>query len=182
MTIYIALLRGINVGGHHKIKMAELKSLLESMGLQKVKTYIQSGNVLFESEETAESLTLRLEEAIKEKFGFPVPVVLRSSEEYEKVITDCPYRMDGLQEGESIQIAFLAGLPSQEGIERVSAYRSEMEDFQIIGKDVYLFFRQSIRDSKIAQHLSKIGAPATIRNWNTVMKLDSMAKELKEHP
>lgn len=180
MAIYIALLRGINVGGHHKIKMAELKSLLEAMGLQKVKTYIQSGNVLFESEETPESLTLRLEEEIKEKFGFLVPVVLRTSDEYEKVITDCPYRMDSLQEGESVQVAFLAGLPAQEGIERISAYRSEKEDFQIIGKEVYLLFRQSIRDSKIAQHLTKIGVPATIRNWNTVMKLDSLAKELKD--
>jgi uncharacterized protein (DUF1697 family) len=176
MSIYIALLRGINVGGHNKIKMAELKSLLEEMGLAKVNTYIQSGNVLFESGDDSALLRRSLEERIEERFGFKVPVVLRTSEEWESVISDCPYSPDGLQEGESINVAFLGDEPSQEGTERLSSYQNEMDHFQIIGKNVYLFFRHSIRDSKLAANLPKLGVPATVRNWNTVLKLGDLAK------
>lgn len=175
MTIYIALLRGINVGGHNKIKMAELKELLESLGLQKVKTYIQSGNVLFESD--YEILSESLEKEIENKFRFPVPVILRTAEQFRQVVNSCPFPVDGLAENESVQVAFLADMPDQTGIDRLSAYRNEKDDFKIVDKDVYLIFKHSIRDSKLAANLSKLGVSATVRNWNTVMKLDSMAKE-----
>ncbi|MFJ7727295.1 DUF1697 domain-containing protein [Neobacillus sp. NPDC097160] len=180
MTIYIALLRGINVGGHHKIKMVDLKSLLETMGLQKVKTYIQSGNVLFESEEEEKQLSHRLEAEISKTFGFPVPVVLRTSEEFKRIIRDCPFSTDTLNEGESVQIAFLADKPSEDGINHLGSYKTDMEEYSIEGKNVYLFFRQSIRDSKLAAQLPKLGVPATVRNWKTVIKLGTMAKELEQ--
>ena len=180
MTIHIALLRGINVGGHHKIKMADLKSLLETMGLQKVKTYIQSGNVLFESDEEAKQLSQRMEEEIGKTFGFPVPVVLRTSEEFEQIIRDCPFSTGSLKEGESVQIAFLADTPSEEGINQLSSYKSQMEEFMIKGKEMYLFFRQSILDSKLATQLPKLGVPATVRNWKTVMKLAAMARDMPQ--
>jgi uncharacterized protein (DUF1697 family) len=178
LTIYIALLRGINVGGHNIIKMAELRQLLESMGLHKVKTYIQSGNVLFESEEGATQLTERIEEEIRTTFGFPVPVILRTAEELKRIIQDCPYSPDSLNEGESVQLAFLADEPSQEKIAFLESFKSELDECRIVGKEVYLFFRQSIRDSKLATQLPKLGVPATVRNWKTVLKLAAMAKEL----
>ncbi|MDQ1147924.1 uncharacterized protein (DUF1697 family) [Bacillus sp. SORGH_AS 510] len=178
MTIYIALLRGINVGGHNIIKMADLRQLLEKIGLQKVKTYIQSGNVLFEAEQDTTILTQQLEEEIKNTFGFPVPVILRTAEELEKIIKDCPYSVDSLNEGESVQLAFLADEPSQEKIDYLQGFKSELDECQIVGKEVYLFFRQSIRDSKLATQLPKLGVPATVRNWKTVLKIAAMAKEL----
>jgi uncharacterized protein (DUF1697 family) len=178
LTIYIALLRGINVGGHNIIKMAELRQLLESMGLGKVKTYIQSGNVLFESEEGATSLIQRIEEEIRTTFGFPVPVILRTAEALNQIIQDCPYSPDSLNEGESIHLAFLADEPSQEKIDYLQGFNSELDECQIVGKNVYLFFRQSIRDSKLATQLPKLGVPATVRNWKTVLKLAALAKEL----
>ncbi|MDR6120512.1 uncharacterized protein (DUF1697 family) [Bacillus sp. SLBN-46] len=178
MTIYIALLRGINVGGHNIIKMAELRQLLESMGLGKVKTYIQSGNVLFESEEGATQLTQRIEEEIRTTFGFPVPVILRTAEELDQMIKDCPYSLDSLNEGESVQLAFLADEPPKEKIDYLQGFKSELDECQIVGKDVYLLFRQSIRDSKLATQLPKLGVPATVRNWKTVLKLEALAKEL----
>src|SRR3954471_17899006 len=98
MTIYIALLRGINVGKNNRIKMADLKNLLETMGLQKVKTYIQSGNVMFETNDEGSQLSQRLEDEISKTFGFPVPVILRTAEEYEQIIRDCPYSFDSLKE------------------------------------------------------------------------------------
>lgn len=178
MTIYIALLRGINVGGHNIIKMADLRQLLEKIGLQKVKTYIQSGNVLFEAEQDTTLLTQQLEEEIKNTFGFPVPVILRTAEELEQIIKDCPYSVDSLNEGESVQLAFLADEPSQEKIDYLQGFKSELDECQIVGKEVYLFFRQSIRDSKLATQLPKLGVPATVRNWKTVLKIAAMAKEL----
>ncbi|MEH7501626.1 DUF1697 domain-containing protein [Neobacillus drentensis] len=178
MTIYIALLRGINVGKNNRIKMADLKSLLETMGLEKVKTYIQSGNVLFESKDDATQLSQRLENEISKTFGFPVPVILRTAEEYEQIIRDCPFSFDSLMEGESIQLAFLANEPSQEKIEYLRSYESGPDECFIKGKEVYLFLRQSILDSKLAAQLPKLGVQATVRNWKTVIKLETMVKEM----
>ncbi|MBV7506227.1 DUF1697 domain-containing protein [Bacillus sp. sid0103] len=179
MTIYIALLRGINVGKNNRIKMADLKDLLETMGLEKVKTYIQSGNVLFESKDEAPQLSKRLEAEISKTFGFPVPVILRTAGEYEQIIRDCPYSFDALQEGESIQVAFLAEEPSQAKIDYLRSYESEPDECFIKEQDVYLLLRQSILDSKLAAQLPKLAVPATVRNWKTVIKLSTMVEALK---
>ncbi|WP_144555284.1 DUF1697 domain-containing protein [Bacillus sp. X1(2014)] len=177
MTIYIALLRGINVGKNNRIKMADLKILLETLGLEKVKTYIQSGNVLFESSNDASQLSRQLEEEISKTFGFPVPVILRTAEEYEQIIRDCPYSMESLKEGESIQLAFLADEPSQEKIDHLRSFKSEPDECFINGKEVYLYLRQSILDSKLAGQLPKLEVPATVRNWKTVIKLSTMIEK-----
>lgn len=106
MKTYIALLRGINVGGNKMIKMAELKRILEEMGLGRVQTYIQSGNVLFESEEEEGPLQTNIEEEIKKVFGFPVAVLLRTYAELKSLIAHCPFSLDSLAEGESIQFLY----------------------------------------------------------------------------
>jgi uncharacterized protein (DUF1697 family) len=107
VTIYIALLRGINVGGHKLIKMADLRQQLEMRGLEKVQTYIQSGNVLFESEEGAEQLSQQIEEQIRNAFHFSVPVILRTSTELYRIIENCPFSVDKLLEGESIHLSVM---------------------------------------------------------------------------
>lgn len=178
MTVYAALLRGINVGGHNKIKMADLRKAFEELGLLKVKTYIQSGNVLFESEEDNRHIREKLEDKIKNEFGFEVPVALRTLKELEELIKNCPFPSDALLEEESIHIAFLTELPSDVGIQKLQEVYSGEDQYKIVGKDVYLFFRQSIRNSKLAAQLPKLGVPATVRNWNTVNKLVSMAESL----
>jgi uncharacterized protein (DUF1697 family) len=179
METNIALLRGINVGGHNKIKMDELKRLFESLGLQKVKTYIQSGNVLFESNDKAKALCQRIEREIATGFGYSINVMLRTAGEMDQIIKDCPYRPEHLLEGESIHVCFLSHYPSQEAIDRVMAFTNENEDCHIKGREVYLFFRESIRHSKLAKQLQKLEVPGTMRNWNTVNKLAGMAKKLE---
>jgi uncharacterized protein (DUF1697 family) len=176
METYIALLRGINVGGHNKIKMDELKRLFESMDLQKVKTYIQSGNVLFESCEKAKPLYQRIEREIAKGFGYSVNVMLRTAGEMDQIIKDCPYSAELLLEGQSIHVCFLRQFPSQKDIDRVMAFTSENEDCHIKGREIYLFFRESILHSKLAKQLQKLEVPGTVRNWNTVKKLHGMAK------
>lgn len=179
MTIYISLLRGINVGGHNKIKMVDLRLLYETMGLEKVQSYIQSGNVLFESDEDAKPLSRRIEQGIKDTFELTVPVIIRTSTELTRIIGNCPYRVDELSVGESIQLSLLAELPSQEGLNHLHKYQSDVDEYQIAGKEIYLHFRQSIRNSKLAVQLQKLGVPSTVRNWKTINKLATMAKAME---
>jgi uncharacterized protein (DUF1697 family) len=178
MTIYIALFRGINVGGHNIIKMAELKRLFETMGLGNVQTYIQSGNVLFESKKADTALRNQIEHEVEKVFGFAVTVILRSALELEEIIKKCPFSVENLAEGESVHVAFLAKTPSQEGIDLLNSFESKIDEYQLTEKEVYLYFHQSIRNSKLAIQLQKLGVPATVRNWKTTTKLDAMAKEM----
>jgi len=179
ITIYIALLRGINVGGHKLIRMQELKSLLTNMGLDKVKTYIQSGNVIFQSERNAEQLEEQMEQEIRRAFGFSVIIILRTASEWEQIISSCPYPVNSLSEGESVHISLLAKEPSKECINHLLNYKSEMEQCYIKGKEIYLYLRQSIRDSKLSVQLQKVGVPGTSRNWKTIKKLGTMVNEMQ---
>lgn len=186
MNIYIALLRGINVGGNNIIKMAELKQVFEAMGLCDVKTYIQSGNVLFKSNEVEEVLQKRIEHEIQGSFGFPVPVILRSALELEHIIDNCPFTQEeifeaeSLSEVESLYVALLEHSPSQEKIQLLNTYKSESEKYIIEGRDMFLLFHNSIRNSKIATNLQKLDVPVTTRNWKTINKLNTLAKAMKE--
>ncbi|WP_283747104.1 DUF1697 domain-containing protein [Bacillus cereus] len=176
MIIYIALLRGINVGGHKVIKMADLKKVFESIGLKKVKTYIQSGNVVFESEEEISFLKERIECEIKNVFDFDVPVMLRTKDEFINIIKMCPYEAGLLLEGESIHVAFLANVLSEEDSNQLFTIKSEIEGCHIEGRVVYLFFKKSIRNSKLMNQFQKLHTPATVRNWRTVNKLKAIVE------
>jgi uncharacterized protein (DUF1697 family) len=178
ITSYLALLRGINVGGHKKIKMEELRKLFEKIGLHHVKTYIQSGNVLFQSEKNSVELVQIIENEIETVFGFTVTIVLRTKEELEKILHDCPYDAESLKEGESLHFAFLNELPSPEKIMQLENFDYGVDEYQLRGKTIYLYLRQSIRDSKLAVQLSKLGVPATVRNWNTTNKLANLTRSL----
>ncbi|KAB2441247.1 DUF1697 domain-containing protein [Bacillus luti] len=179
MTIYIALLRGINVGGHKGIKMADLKKVFESIGLKQVKTYIQSGNIVFESEEDIDFLKGRIQSEIKNVFDFDVPVMLRTYDEFINIIKKCPYEAHSLLEGESIHVAFLANELSEKEQDQLLMQKNETEDCHIHEKVVYLFFKNSIRNSKLMNQLQKLHTPATVRNWRTVNKLKAIVESMQ---
>jgi uncharacterized protein (DUF1697 family) len=183
MTIYIALLRGINVGGKNQIKMADLKRILESIGLIRVETYIQSGNVIFESNDNEVTLRKKIEDKVEAKFGFSAVVVLRTAAELERLIRDCPFSEAEVAEaesanleGESRYVALLTEAPVQEKIEYLNPFQSESDQYRIKNRDIYLLFRHSIRNSKLANSLQKLDAPATVRNWKTINKLQALVK------
>ncbi|WP_040948798.1 DUF1697 domain-containing protein [Gorillibacterium massiliense] len=176
MSNYIALLRGINVGGNTRMKMAELKLMMEQLGLSQVQTYIQSGNVVFQSEEEEEPLRTKLEQGIAATFGMSVSVVLRTAAEWERMMLDCPYLSAEDSSADNVQVALLPVEPPQKGIDKLKAVKAEHDDFRVNGRDIYLFLPQGVRDSKLAAALSKLGVPATARNWNTVRKLADMIK------
>lgn len=188
MMTYIALLRGINVGGKRIVKMAELKNVLLALGLKDVKTYIQSGNVLFRLDEKVDVLAVQgeIEKEIKRVWGFDVPVVMRSVGELEQLIKRCPFSDDEVKQAErqsgkeSLYVTFMASVPGNERIDLLKAYESEHESYFVIGREVYLLFRDSIRNSKLASNLQKVDAASTVRNWKTVNKLYELGMGMEE--
>lgn len=182
MPIYIALLRGINVGGKNKIQMSELKKETEALGYARVRTYINSGNLLFEAtaeEESEEHLRARLEAMIREKFGITLTVVLRTAEEWERILLECPYREEDLPEAGSLQLSLLLESPTERQLEHLRRNQSTLDEFQVRGREIYFRLGQSMMDSKLMDNLSKLKDSVTTRNWNTVKKLAAMLEETK---
>ncbi|SFB06965.1 MULTISPECIES: DUF1697 domain-containing protein [unclassified Bacillus (in: firmicutes)] len=174
--IYVALLRGINVGGHNKIKMAELKDAIEAVGLNGVQTYIQSGNVIFEtSDRELVSLRVLLEQVILERFGMNVPVVLREAHAFTRLVRDCPFRVKDVK-NDLVHVAFLQSKASVEAMAKLEQFESDVDEYRLDGKDIYLLLREGVRNSKLLNQLSKIGIPVTVRNWKTVNKLVDMVE------
>ena len=185
METYIALLRGINVGGKNKIKMADLKAAMEALGLAGVQTYIQSGNVVFRSAEKEASLRSRIEQKLAADFAYPARVNLRTANEIESLIKSCPFtgeeilKTQSMTEAESFYVCFLSEVPSSDKIERIKPYINDADQCKIAGRDVYLLFSHSIRDSKLAAKLQLLDEAATTRNFNTVQKLYEMTKAIQ---
>ncbi|MDN4074019.1 DUF1697 domain-containing protein [Fictibacillus terranigra] len=178
MKTYIAWLRGINVGGHKKIKMETLRALLESLGLQNVKTYIQSGNVIFQSAEEETRLQKRIESKIIEEFGFEVTVMLRTQQELEDAIQEAPFKADELKDGETLHIVFLSEKPADAAVDVLVPYKNEDLDYEVMNRELYLLYRKSMRDIKFP--VQKLKIPGTMRNWNTVNKMATMGKAIDQ--
>lgn len=180
MTKYISILRGINVGGTRKIPMTGLKSALEKAGFQEVQTYIQSGNVIFDSEETeARILEEKIQEIIAATFGFAdVPVIVRNSKEWAESIVNNPFLKENDPDIEKLHLTFLKELPSAENMEKIKSLDFLPDRFQIIGKDVFVYCENGYGRSKITNDFfeKKLKVSATTRNWKTVMKLHEIAK------
>ncbi|SFE57482.1 Uncharacterized conserved protein, DUF1697 family [Paenibacillus catalpae] len=181
MSIYIALLRGINVGGKNKIKMADLREALTSIGLRDVQTYIQSGNILFKSEEDEAALRSRIEQQIETVFGLRIKVVMRTAEEMRAIAASCPFTEEQLAaaaasaQGESLYVSMMLEEPSAEQLENLRIFETEEEIFGSKGRDLYFLFYQTVRNSKLAVKAEKLGVHSTVRNWNTINKLVSLS-------
>ena len=176
---YIALLRGINVSGHKKIKMPDLKAIFETLGFTNVRTYIQSGNVVFESN-SAEDLGSKISAKIQEQFGFEVSVICRTAEEMEQVIKRNPYsEMVGF-EAEKLYVTFLQETPSAEKLEALKAFTFEPEMYTVSGKEIYVYCFNGYGNTKLENSFfeKKLKVAASTRNWRTVNKLVEMSQEL----
>jgi uncharacterized protein (DUF1697 family) len=180
MTIYVALLRGINVGGHKIIKMDKLSSIFDSLQFNNVRTYIQSGNVIFETnDQDPVMICEKIEAAIKAGTGFEIPVIIRSIEELEKVIKQNPFAETAISENESLYVTFLSQEPTAAALHKLESFRNESEDFRVLNRDVYILFRKSIRESLFTNNFleKKLGVSATTRNWETVNALVNMCRD-----
>lgn len=173
MIRYVAFLRGINVSGQKLIKMEALRQYFELPGIKNIVTYIQSGNVLFDSKETDESkLQANIEKQLIKQLGYSVPVVLRSLDEIKKVISNNPFRKEAEDGVRKLYVYFLSGAPGTELYEALDRYKSEKEEIRIIGRELY-FLAPGFGNTKLTNSVieKKLGVTATARNWATVNKV-----------
>ena len=176
MKIFIALFRGINVGGKNSLPMKELVSLLEDLGCRSVKTYIQSGNAVFESKEKdASRLSNKIRIEIKKRRGFEPYVLLLGLEEMEKAIAGNPFPET---EPKSLHIGFLASTPANPDLKALEGLKKKSERFFLRDKVFYLYAPEGVGRSKLAASSEKLlGVSMTDRNWRTVCKIRDMVKE-----
>lgn len=177
MMTLVSLLRGVNVGGHNLLKMSELAELYESLGFEKVRTYLQSGNVVFShaGKETA-TVTLKIEKALKQRLGLEVTVFTRNSDELRNVVSRNPFAEENLSK---LHVTFLRTRPVNLPMDKLNALRDRYEEFAIKSREVYLFLPNGIGRSKLSNNFLErmLGIKATTRNWNTVTALLDLATQ-----
>jgi len=178
MAKYISILRGINVGGNRKILMKDLKSLYEGLCFSKVETFIQSGNVIFELDEkwSAPELEVKIQQAIAETFGFDVPVIVRSAEEWTQIVSKSPFWKEMDVDIEKLHLTILKQIPSPELVMEIKGIKFQPDRFEILGSDVFVYCENGYGRTKITNDFfeKKMKIPASTRNWKTVMKLNEM--------
>jgi uncharacterized protein (DUF1697 family) len=177
MPVHVSMLRGINVSGHHIIKMERLRASFESLGFANVKTYIQSGNVVFQSAKSSPAaLSKKIEAMILSQFGFSIAVISRSADELESIISNSP--LSGLTgiDVEKLHVAFLSESPSAPAIKKLSELTLAPDLSRCAGKEVYLYFPNGFSKSSLWKHpLDRVlSVTATTRNWKTVNTLHQM--------
>jgi len=180
MNSFIALLRGINVGGNKKIKMLDLKALFQSLGFTDVVTYIQSGNVVFQSDQNSlTELQSNIEQSIKQTFGFDVPVQILTDKSLNEQVAQLPFKeLNVEQHGSQVMLCFLSNMPDTEKLEKLTPYQTADEQVHLIKKVIYLYYPNGSGRSKLTNHvIEKIfKLNATTRNLKTATKLVTLSQ------
>ena len=180
MKTYIALFRGINVGGKHALPMKELSAILEGLGAQSIKTYIQSGNVVFTSQEQDPlQLSKKIRAEIKQRRGFEPHVLLLELTDLERVIKQNPFP-EAQTNPKALHVSFLLSAPTNPNLKALEGLKKESERFELIDSVFYLHAPEGVGRSKLAANAEKLlGAPMTDRNWRTVCALWDIAQALR---
>lgn len=177
MAVFIAFLRGINVGGRQKLKMADLKSLCEGAGFSDVQTHLQSGNVVLRGSGSASSVAAKLERAISDATSMDVKVVVRTAAELRAAVDALPFLEHAANDPSHTLIGFLSGPLSDAGRKLLERERTD-EELVIGPREVYAYFPAGMARSKLASMMAspRIGAACTARNWNTVTALMELVR------
>jgi len=179
MPVVICMLRGVNVGGHNKIKMDALRELCISLKLRDPQTYLQSGNVVFQTNvEDLGLLARRIEQAIEQKFGFRPSVILRTAAELRDAIARNPFASRQNIEPSKLAVTFLAGEPTAAARGKLLAIPAAPEELRIDGRELFTYFPNGMARPKLSWPLVErtLAIPGTSRNWNTVTKLLELAE------
>jgi uncharacterized protein (DUF1697 family) len=182
MAVIISMLRGVNVGAHHRIKMDALRALYESLGLRDPQTYVQSGNVVFRTDKRdLAALAKRIEGAIEQGFGFRPAVILRTSSELRDVIARNPFAKRSGIEPSRLLVYFLASDPGAETRDKVLSLKAEPEELRMDGRELYIYYPSGMARPKLSWAVIEktLKVPGTGRNWNSVTKLLEMAERLE---
>jgi uncharacterized protein (DUF1697 family) len=172
----VAMLRGINLGPNRRIPMADLRQLLTDAGFENVKTYVQSGNIALSATVKPAQLEGELAGLIEERFGFAVPVVVRSRRQLQAVINHDPIP-GAADEPKLYQVTFLTAKPGAAAVARLREQARESERLEVAGREIYTFHPDGVAGSKLSVAIvsKDLGAGATSRNWTTVNRLLEMA-------
>jgi uncharacterized protein (DUF1697 family) len=177
--VYITLLRGINVSGHKTILMDDLKGIFEKMDFEEVKTYIQSGNIVFRTGGTFTDpeLQQRIQQAITGRYNFFVPVFIRSREEIVNIVENNPFLKEKDINPDWLHVTFLSDSPRQSDREAISKYDFSPDRFYLVRNEAYLYCPQGYGNTKISNLFfeNRLKVNATTRNWKTVIKLVDLA-------
>lgn len=177
MQTYIALLRGINVGGHKKVPMVQLRELLSNSGLLNVKTYIQSGNVIFQSiNDDSKELEKTIQNSILDHFGFKVPVLVRTRTELLTIFNNCPFSDEKKSES---YFVMLSDVPDEMLVNEASQKTYPDDDYVILNDCIYLFCAKGYGRAKFNLNYfeKKLNIHATARNYKTMVKLLALSEE-----
>jgi uncharacterized protein (DUF1697 family) len=176
-AVQVALLRGINVGGKNALPMRELVGLFEEAGCSNVRTYIQSGNVLFTASARAlEALAAGLEKKIFERYRLKVPLVLRSAKELVEIAREHPFGARDLGP-KALHVMFLADRPTAGAIASLDPARSLPDEFRVVGREIYLCCPSGMARTKLTNDYfdRRLATTSTVRNWRTVLALVELA-------
>jgi uncharacterized protein (DUF1697 family) len=182
MPVLISMLRGINLGTHNRIKMDDLRALYESLQLEDPRTYVQSGNVIFRTnEKNTAKLARKIQSGIEKGFGFRPEVVLRTIEELKGALAANPFRNRRDIEPSKLLVTFLSAEPNAAAHATIRDLKLQREELHLIGRELYIYFPDGIGKSKVpwssVEKFLKVSG--TARNLNSVVKMLEIAEQLK---
>jgi uncharacterized protein (DUF1697 family) len=180
MPSYVAMLRGINVSGSKPIKMEALRASFEALGFTNVRSYVQSGNVVFAAKDRAAApLGAKIAARIKRDFGFDVPTLVLGAEALARVVDENPFLGKKDVDPTKLHVTFLAESPATAGLEKMHAVSSGRDQFQCLGTSIYLVCPDGYGNTKLNNNAFEraLRTGATTRNWKTVTTLAQMAAE-----
>jgi uncharacterized protein (DUF1697 family) len=182
MPVLISMLRGVNLGGHNKIKMDALRALYESLKFEDPRTFIQSGNVIFRSKEkNTAALAKKIQTAIERTFGFRPEIILRTPDELRNAIAATPFPAHRNLHPSKVLITFLAADPGPEAQSALLTLKAYPEELHLKGRELYIYFPNGAGKSKLPwSKLDKLlQSTGTARNWNSVTKMLAIAEEME---
>jgi uncharacterized protein (DUF1697 family) len=180
MPIYIAMFRGINVGGHKRIKMDRLRESLEALGFEQVKTYIQSGNVVFRAGKTSSAaLGKKIEARIVSDFGFSASVIVRTDAELGEIIAANPFLPQRGIDHEKLHVTFLSDLPATPALKKLAEFTVAPDRSQCVGKEIFLYLPNGFSASSLwkVPWEKALAVVTTTRNWKTVNAIHQMCRD-----
>lgn len=180
MPVYVSFLRGINVGGHKLVKMEKLRSSLEALGFESVKTYIQSGNVVFKAKKTSTpALSKKIEDKIVKDFGFPASVITRSSDELGQIIAKNSLLPNAAIDPAKLHVMFLSEAAEGGALKKIAALAVPPEECRCAERELYFYFPNGVSQSVFFKTpVDRILAvTTTMRNWKTVNTLQQMCRD-----
>ncbi|WPP51254.1 DUF1697 domain-containing protein [Catalinimonas niigatensis] len=182
LDCYAAFLKGINVGGHKKIRMQDLKVSLNTLGFQHLSTYIQSGNVAFcTADADIPRLKTQIEDKIMTDFGFEVAVILRKATELHQIIENNPFLKEASDDSSNLYITMLEEKPEKQNLVKLLEFSFPQDLYEVIGKEVYLNCLNGYGNTKLSNDFfeKKLRLKATTRNWKTMLKMQEIQRSLE---